>query len=246
MTYSDRFLSALGAWQRGWREDRDRRIVVGRELVAAVDAENLPDRFRTVNTVCYRKRFLVPNNPQNGGDLGPLFLNGFIEEGLTSWTTNKKFSQDFKDPLREGTFSAVFARLPRPGEVLVNIPELWANEEFEDAVEDFHSRGAPNADALHNFRFRQGEIVMDAKLEYDELFGFCGRSSPFDVLCELAGLQTEDEYDAFWKKLVESDGFPEEPFWLSQQGTKATLDRTRNEFLRRHGDKIDSINKSTE
>lgn len=140
MTFSDRFLAALGGWQRGWREEKDRRLALAAELIAAVDDEDLSPRFRTSNAVCYRKRYLVPNNPQNGGDLGPLFVNGFVDEGLASWTTDKKFAQEFKDPLREGTFSAVFAHQPTPGEVLVNIPELWADEVFEESVNAFAAR----------------------------------------------------------------------------------------------------------
>lgn len=238
MKFSDRFLSALGGWQRGWREDKDRRLRLTDELLAAVEAENLPAPFRSLEATCYRKRYLVPSNPQNGGDMGPLFLNGFIEEGLASWTTDKKFAQNFKDPLREGTFAAIFAHRPQRGEVLVNIPALWAERAFEEAVEAFDSKGGPNADALMHFRFRQGEIVMNAKLNYDELAGLCAKSSPFDVLCEVAGLSSDEERDAFWKQLVEANKFPEDPTWLSMSSTRAVLDRAKHKFLDKHGTTI--------
>ena len=242
MNFSDRFLSAIGAWQRGWREEKARRLVLAEELVAAASAENLPIRFRSAaGTTCYRKRFLVPNNPQNGGDLGPLFLNGFIDEGVASWTTDKKFAQDFKDPLRSGTFAAVFAHSPQPDEVIVNIPALWADNAFEEAVQTFHARDGANADALLFFKFRQGEIVMNAPLKYDELVGLCGKSSPFDVLCELAGLSTDQQRDDFWNKLVEADQFPEDPWWLSGVATRAVLDRTRTQFLENNGSKIADV-----
>jgi len=241
MMFSDRFLSAIGGWQRGWREEKDRRLVLAEELDSAATAENLPIQFRRTEKICYRKRFLVPNNPQNGGDLGPLLLNGFIDEGLASWTTDQKFAQDFKDPLRSGTFAAVFAHLPEPGEVLVNIPALWAENAFEEAVKAFHTRGGPNADALMHFKFRQGEIVMNVPLKYEELAGVCGRSSPFDVLCEVAGLSTDEERDDFWKKLVEAGQFPEAPKWLTRDATQAVLDRARMQFLERHASKIADI-----
>lgn len=238
MTFSDRFLAALGGWQRGWREERDRRIALAKELIAAADDEGLAPRFRTSNAVCYRKRYLVPNNPENGGDLGPLFLNGFIDEGLASWTTDEKFAQVFKDPLREGTFSAVFAHTPLPGEVLVNIPELWADRAFQESVKTFADRSGNNADALLYFKFRQSEVVMDAKLDFDEVYSLCGKSSPFDVLCELAGLRTDDERDEFWRQLVEADTFPEDARWLSEDATRAILQRTRRKFLDEHGQTI--------
>ncbi len=134
MTFSDRFLSALGAWKRGWREQSEHCLKVAAELREAVKEEESPVKFRVVDSMCYRKRYLDPNNPQYGGDLGPLFLNGFVVEGLASWTTDKKFAHEFKDPLREGTFAAVFAHCPDPSEVLVNIPALWTDGSFETAV----------------------------------------------------------------------------------------------------------------
>ena len=79
MMFSDRFLSAIGGWQRGWREEKDRRLVLAEELDSAATAENLPIQFRRTKKICYRKRFLVPNNPQNGGDLGPLLLSFIVK-----------------------------------------------------------------------------------------------------------------------------------------------------------------------
>lgn len=103
MNFSDKFLSALGRWQRGWREDSTLRLEIASELETEIAETGLPAQFQAVNETCYRKRFLVPNNPQNGGDLGPLFLNGFLQEGVASWTTEKRFAQEFKGPIREET-----------------------------------------------------------------------------------------------------------------------------------------------
>jgi hypothetical protein len=124
---------------------------------------------------------------------------------------------------------------------LVNIPALWEDKAFEEAVEAFRVRGGPNADGLMHFKFRQGEIVMDAKLKCDELAGLCGKSSPFDVLCEAAGLSTDEERDAFWKQLVEANKFPEDPTWLSTNLTQAVLHRVKKKFLDKHGATIAAV-----
>lgn len=239
--FSDRLLTALGAWQNGWREEKDRRIPITEELQAAVKEDDLPERFRSCDSTCYRKRFLVPNNPQNDGDFGPLFLKGAIEEGVTAWTNNVRFAQDFKDPLRDGTISAVFAHTPAPGEVLVNVPALWADEQFKVRVKEFSDDGGGHAGALLNFRALQGEIIMDADLQYDEVYGLCGRSSPFDVLCDLEGLSTEDERDELWKALVASGNFPEEAWWLQQPKVRDVMDRAKAKFLAKHGDAIEGV-----
>ncbi|MEQ9180880.1 MAG: hypothetical protein RIF44_19495 [Nitratireductor sp.] len=241
MMFSDRFLSALGGWQRGWGEEKARRMTLAEELRSAVQAENLPIQFRSVDSVCYRKRYLVPNNPQNGGDMGPLFINGFIEEGLASWTTDRKFAQNFKDPLRDGTFSAIFAHVPKSSEVLVNIPALWAESSFEASVKRFNDRSGVNADALLHFKFRQGEIIMDANLNFDDLVGVCGKSSPFEVLCEIEGLGADEERDALWEQLVEANKFPEEPTWLSPEATQNALNRAKDKFLAKHRATIESV-----
>lgn len=70
--YDDDFLSALGAWQRGWNEDQARRLVITDALLKAIATRpsDLP-RSASQGTL-YRKRFLVPNNPQNGGDFRKL------------------------------------------------------------------------------------------------------------------------------------------------------------------------------
>ena len=236
--FSDRLLSALGSWQNGWRENSTRRLQITKELMAAVSEEGLPPRFCTCNDLCYRKRFLVPGNPQNGGDLGPLFLNGYIEEGVTSWTTDPKFAQEFKYPLRDGTFSAVFAHRPAAGEVVLNVPALWSDSVFQQRVVDFKKAGGMHADALLHFKFRQNEIIMDADLRFDEVYAICGRSSPFEVLCELQGLSTDEERDDFWEELVAADTFPEDPCWIAGSKVKNVLERTKAQFLNQFGDTI--------
>jgi len=241
MTFSDRFLSALGGWQRGWRENAELRLDLAKELESAVNETDLPTEFRSVSSTCYRKRFLVPNNPQNGGDLGPLFLNGFLPEGTASWTTDKKFAQEFKDPIREGTFAAIFAHDPSPNDVLVNIPALWENPAFEQAVDRYSKKEGPNVEALLHFKFLQSEVVLKADLRYDELINICSRSSPFETLCELNGLTTDRERDLFFAKFVEADAFPEEPYVLSSNGTRAALDRAKAKFLAKHGAKIQAV-----
>jgi hypothetical protein len=97
-----------------------------------------------------------------------------------------KFAQDFKDPLREGTVSAVFGHSPLPAEVVLNIPALWNDPEFQQAVEAYSQGGQPNASALQHFNARQSEVILNCPLRADEIEGFCGRSSPFELLCDSA------------------------------------------------------------
>jgi hypothetical protein len=231
MAYSDCFLEALGAWQRGWREDAARRLVVTADLKGAIATSiGLPDAARMADEICYRKRFLVPNNPQSSGDLHPLVIGGRIEEGVASWTTELKYAQDFKDPLRDGTISAIFGHKPTPAEVVLNVKALWILDDFVAAVDVYRTKGGPNSGALQNFKSRQSEVILNAPLLNEEVVGFCGRSSPFDLLCELAGLRTDAQQDEAWHQLVMHSIFPESPVWLSKEAAKRALEATKVKF----------------
>jgi hypothetical protein len=236
MTYSAHFLSALGAWQRGWLEDATRRLRITDQLMAAIESSpNLPPETKSVREKCYRKRFLVPNNPQNNGDLVPLILRGWIDEGVASWTTEPRFAEDFKDPLRDGTISAVFGHMPKPEEVILNVKALWTEPDFEIAVERYAANGGPNAAALQYFKSRQSEVILNCPLRFDEVETFCGRSSPFEDLCEAAGISSDQtERDEVWRRLVERGEFPGEPRWLrDKEGAARALRRAKDEFIER-------------
>jgi hypothetical protein len=230
MAYPDDFLEALGAWQNGWREAADRRLQITKALEDVLSDLNLRPEALSTHEICYRKRFLVANNPQNGGDLVPLIRDGTLDEGVASWTTNRNFAQEFKDPLRTGTVSAIFGHKPQKEEVVLNIKALWTLGDFSAAVSDYKTRGGRHADALLNVRSRQSEVILRVPLLSDEIVGFCGRSSPFETLCELAGLTRDEDIEAFWKQLVDTNTFPEEPRWVSPEGVKNVLQRVRKRF----------------
>jgi hypothetical protein len=224
VSYTDEFLAALGAWQRGWKEQPDRRGEITTKLVSAIEsAPPLPEVARTVRGKCYRKRFLVANNPQNDGDLYRLVMMGSLQEGIASWTIDLRYAQDFKGPVRDGAISAVFGHQPKPDEVVLNIQALWTLRCFREAVGDFASRGGSNADALQNFKARQSEVILNATLLREDVEGFCERSSPFELLCEVAGITDEAEKDKFWEQMVVQGIFPGEAHWLQKEAAQHVL-----------------------
>ena len=134
MRFPDQFLCALGAWQNGWGEDADRRLRITENLITAISETLLPPVALAVDAICYRKRFLVPWNPQNDADFFPLFQQGFISEGIASWTTDLLFAKNLKGAIRGGAQAAIFAAKPTPNEVILNIAALNALPEFRAAV----------------------------------------------------------------------------------------------------------------
>ena len=226
-TYSDDFMSALGLWQRGWREDKDERLALTAALQAAVaNLTDLPPEARQVPDWCYRKRFLIPNNPQNGGDFWPFFWEGEIVEGMTSWSTDYNYCKViFKPDPRPGTVACIFRHRPTHAELSLNIAALWSRADFVEAADAIITRGGPAANGLNHFRDTQSEIVLNAPLTMDELFGFCGQVPPLEQLCDAAGISTPNDEDELWRKLVEADYLPTMPFWLEQGAAQRAIER---------------------
>ncbi len=252
MSFSRDFLTALGAWQRGWREKKDAREMITQTLLEAIDAEGLPDAARKVDGECWRKRFLVANNPQNGGDMVPLIVQGQIQEGIASWTLERDMAYNFKGLLQldsqrrivEGSTAAVFRRAPAPDEIVLNIDALWKHSGFPEAVQEFadyvdqtgESEQKRAAEALTYFGPGpnwQAEVILNAPLCCNEVEAMVGRSSSFEVLSKLAGHSTDDEQEWFSKQLVAADINPEEARWLTGDRIQAALLRTANRFAKR-------------
>lgn len=233
MRYSAELLKAIGEWQNGWGEDAARRLAVTDRLREAIAREDLPEVAMRCTEICYRKRFLVPNNPQNGGDLKPLLLQGAVEEGVASWTTDLSFAKEFKEETRLNSVSAVFAHAPAKNEVLLNVKALWGDPEFAAAVAAYADSNGEYAAALRNFRALQSEVILDAPLLVDEVEAFCGRISEFIHLCDIAGLATEEQQDDFWRRMVQADTFPGDARWLDRKGAQRVIARVKKIFVQR-------------
>lgn len=233
-TFTDDFFRAVGAWQRGWAEQKDRREVLTSDLQAAIAKTTLPPGALTAAEKCFRKRFLYGSNPENGGDHAPILLGGSYDEGVASWTTDLDFAKRFKGEVRGDANTAIFGHVPTTDEVVLNIKALWALPEFQAAVEDYAKRGGANADALQNFRDDQAEIILNAPLRVEEIEHFCGVIGTFDQLFELAGI-TSDLEDAFVQQLKDQDNLPGGTYWLGKDAAQRVVSATLDKWRLRHG-----------
>jgi hypothetical protein len=229
--FTDELLDALGAWQRGWREDMALKKPIEDKLVA--EAAKLPDRFKAPPDVCYRKRFL------NKGDMEPLIMFGGLDDGVASWTTDREFAKDFKGIVRPGAVTAAyFAHKPDRDEVIVNVPALWADVEFVKAAEDYRDRSGREAAALFNFGAKQGEIVLHARLHDSEIRGMVGVAPYFEDFCNQVGI-AEGARDEIFKKMEQAGVHFGEPIWTSEEGSPRAILNARRRFLQRNGRRIE-------
>ena len=223
MKFDDRLLGAIGAWQKGWREDQELREEFANELRDA--AAMLPQSFRTANgQACYRKRFL------HKGELERIILADWRDEGLVSWTLDRSVADTFRGKFKLGAVTgAIFKRMPTDDEVIVNIPALWDEPEFLQSAASYRDRGGKHSDALFHFRgsHDQREIVLTAPLRASEIIALTGSSSPFDDLCDMLSLPQQGR-DELFKEMNKQGVVMNEPRYLNEEQTKRIIARTQS------------------
>lgn len=225
MKFDDELLYAIGAWQFGWREDQRKRIELADRLLKA--ASGIPNEFRSVDGKCFRKRFL------HKGELVDIVMRDEKTEGLTSWTTDKAFAERFKGKHREDAVSAaIFEHSPTSEEIILNLPSLWKCPDFIIAAERLKNKGSDEIKALFHFRATQNEIVLDTPLRGSEIIALSGVSSPFDDLCDQAGI-AESERDRLFKHLIDTGAYIGEPTYTSRSGAQNAISNTINNMWSR-------------
>jgi len=215
LKFPDTLLGAIGAWQRGWREQQDVRI--GLAITLLEQAKFLDSKFRTVDFPCYRKRFL------HVGELVATIIEDNLHEGAVSWTTKLEFAEEFKGIVRlDALTGAVFRHTPEPSEVVLNLHALWSDRDFVSAVESYKQKNGDNADALVHFRDTQGEVILTAPLRGSEIIRLSGTPSFFDDLCDKAGVVPERRDDV-WRQLFASGRDPTMPRYTTTEGAQTVI-----------------------
>jgi hypothetical protein len=228
--FSDDFLEALGAWQRGWREDPARRQVLAAALKAQIGG--LPSHSRKAPAVCFRKRFLYR------GDFAHIFLvEAGLDEGPTSWTQDPRFAHKFHGFHRaDAVTAAIFMCEPRDDQVLVNVAALWDDATFRKATDDYTERGGSNADALNNFKASQGEVIVHAPLRWHDIVGLTGIAPAFDDFADQVGI-VEAARPEILRALKDAEVYPGEPRWVWGRNAQADALSARNQVV----DKINAL-----
>lgn len=225
MSFSDDLLQALNGWQKGWREDQDKREELSVELLKQCEA--LPQKYKSVDGPCFRKRFLHKE------ELIDIIMADEKHEGVVSWTTDERFAERFKGLLKDGAVTgAIFKITPEPSDVVVNIASLWNDQEFVDAVNELSKKDSGKTDALIHFKADQSEVVLKSKLCGSDIIALTGVASPFDMLCDQAGIP-ESIRDGVYKKLIDSGEYIDEPRYTPPGRAQAAIKRAIEKFNRR-------------
>ena len=194
--FSRDFLVALSNWQRGWSENQVERRKIADNLVK--QCEHIPDKYKKVDGTCFRKRFI------RDGEMVPILLDNDFFEGIASWTADLDYAKYFKGLVKPDTkFVMVFEHQPKPEEVVINIIELWKDDNFKKAVSEFEKDNSEGAKALLYFKDYQSEIILRSTLKGNEIIDIVGVSSSFEELCDMAGIPEEKREKLVKKYTIE-------------------------------------------
>lgn len=214
------FLIALSNWQKGWRENQTKRRDLADKLVES--CVSLPESFKSCNSPCYRKRFIV------GGEIVPIILEDDYFEGIASWTVDIECAKKLKGLVNpETSFAIVFKQLPKNEDVVVNINELWKNKDFENAVNELNKTDPELAYPLLNFKDYQSEVVLRTTLKGTEIEHIVGVSTSFENICDMAGIPDEEREELSIQYAKDPEGIPiEMPILASSNATSEAVKST--------------------
>jgi hypothetical protein len=157
-------------------------------------------------------------------------------DSATSWTTDREIAKNLFGLWRpDAVTGAIFRHAPLPGEVILNIPALWACPDFVDAATSYRATGGANAEALFNFKGAkdQREIILRAPLRLDEIIAFSGKGSVFDDAWAQAGITDPAKQDEAWKSLVARGIHPGEPTYVFDDNAENVIRNTIENLRRR-------------
>jgi len=122
--FTKELIQAISNWQQGG----DTKLKQSREATLKAEAEKLPKEFRQPAN-CFRKIAL------NGRSLMYLGTHIQLSEMISSWTLDVEVAKKFKRGVPSGPWQGViFSTTPAPSEVILNLPSLFANDDFCTAV----------------------------------------------------------------------------------------------------------------
>lgn len=222
MLFKNDFFIALNNWQKGWKEDQETRSQFAISLKK--ECAILDIKYKIVKTNCYRKRFL------HRGELVDIIYNNSKEEGVTSWTTDVRYTEFFKGKYRESAVTAaIFEHLPIQNEIILNINELWQCDDFIFQLDEYKKYNPENCDAIYNFKDVQGEVILEAPLRGSEICMLSGMSSPFDDICNSVNIP-EDDRPRIFKQLIDDGAFIEEITFVRDDAARNAVRNTLIKF----------------
>ena len=180
------FLQAVNDWQLGGNTVQKRRRGLRlKEAAAPLDAF-----FRSASLCCFRQVALDKSSVWKLGD------TLHLPETISSWTVSPEVAMEFKGGVPPpGWQGVIFAVVPHPEEVVVNVMSLYSNAAFRSAHETSRDRIRRYQEGIGRYGRSQHEVVLEIpSVPVTTVYALGGYSSSREVIartffgCEPASL----------------------------------------------------------
>lgn len=226
------FLQALNDWQLGGSAAQKRR----RGLRLKEVATRLDPYFKSVSLCCFRQVALDKSSVWKLGD------TLHLPEALSSWSVSREVAMEFKGGVPPpGWQGVIFAVLPHPEDVVVNLTSLYSNAAFRSACETSRDHIRRYHEGIGRYGGSQHEVVLEiASVPITAVYALGGYSSSCEVIARKFFGCEPGSVDRHWFDiLLARSGRKLGPHWLCHEGKErvisnvlAAVERLRPRYLR--------------
>lgn len=174
-----KLLQAINDWQ-------NEGIGINKSTIAErikANAENLHEKFLTLNTKCYRRVDLVGKYTLEIG------LNMKLPETISSWTFQKSVAQNFMSGVPSVGYQGIIFELNPSDdnfEVIINLDALYNDPEFVNTCEANKDKIINYHEGIGRYGNYENEIILDVKeLQLKQLWAYGGYSVPRQQLAQM-------------------------------------------------------------
>ena len=176
----------------------------------------MPVRYRKPPTICCRQEAHEKNRIWN------LLAENKLSETIASWTLSLHVAKEFKSGVPPEPLSGViFVIAPEPPQVIINLAGLYADPIFQAAIETHQGSIEGFHSGIGKHRGEQQEIVLElGSLDRTTIYSYGGFAGTLKQLIDAFELEHGVPPPPELRARVGR------PYWLSEAGTKAALEKT--------------------
>lgn len=211
--YSATLLSAIEDWMNHDPARRMEKADRLREKLKHVEPE-----FKTCEVRCYRRIDFPRDSADNPRGI-PLPLldllhTGRLKESVSSWTTDPAVARAHLEGVQTDATCVIFARIPQPHEVWVDLSRLLRSPRFKAAL------GSSGYPAIRQWMARESEVILEIPhVTPHDVFAWGGFAGTLEQLKNSARAdgKSPEEIENLEELLKSQGARPGQEWWLSEE-----------------------------